>query len=616
MYAKKIKIVNYGPIDYIDIEFPFEGERPKPVVLVGENGSGKSILLSHVVNLLISAKDLVYSETPEVDLGKVYKLRSGSYIKSGREFYFTRVDFEDDIFSGEIRSRRSKKDYSDVPEELSRPDMQKIWNEMSSDSKDHYGSNIHENENKVKDLFSKNCALYFPPNRFEEPAWLNETNLQARAEYMDMKHLKGHTSRKLISYSSLHDNQNWLFDLIYDRAAFESGIASTPYQVKDRVIHIPAQVVYSGNATNMYEIALKIVRNVIGEDRAIRFGIGGRLNRVVSLEEESGQVVPNIFQLSTGETSLLSLFLSILRDFDLCGTSFNKAEDVRGIAVVDEIDLHLHAIHQYEILPKLIRMFPKVQFLITTHSPLFVLGMNKLFGENGFALYHLPSGKKISPEEFGEFESAYQSFTETTTFSADIRRAIESTQKPVVLVEGITDLNYLRKAGILLGRKTFIDRVELMDGGGKPKLKKIGKMANPLFDDLTNKKVVLLYDYDCSKSSKNSGNVFSLVIPFQSDHPIKKGIENLFEKETLEKAQQHKAAFIDVDETRRKTERGERKVVPEEWTVNKDEKMNLCNWLCENGTEGDFRHFREVFDLLEEAVGAEQAESTDKRNER
>ena len=77
---------------------------------------------------------------------------------------------------------------------------------------------------------------------------------------------------------------------------------------------------------------------------------------------------------------------------------------------MDEIDLHLHAIHQHEILPQLVRMFPQVQFIVTNHSPLFVLGMGKTFGEDGFALYRLPHGQQISPEEFSEFEIAYKIF--------------------------------------------------------------------------------------------------------------------------------------------------------------------------------------------------------------
>ena len=72
MYAKRVQIINYGPIGELDIEFPFDGDVPKPVVLVGANGSGKSILLSHIVNGLTSAKDHAYPESPEIEKGKVF----------------------------------------------------------------------------------------------------------------------------------------------------------------------------------------------------------------------------------------------------------------------------------------------------------------------------------------------------------------------------------------------------------------------------------------------------------------------------------------------------------------------------------------------------------------
>jgi predicted ATP-binding protein involved in virulence len=72
MYAKKVHLLNYGPIESLQLELPFEGETPKPIVLVGENGSGKSILLSHIVNGLIMAKGLAFPETPEVEADRVY----------------------------------------------------------------------------------------------------------------------------------------------------------------------------------------------------------------------------------------------------------------------------------------------------------------------------------------------------------------------------------------------------------------------------------------------------------------------------------------------------------------------------------------------------------------
>lgn len=44
-------------------------------------------------------------------------------------------------------------------------------------------------------------------------------------------------------------------------------------------------------------------------------------------------------------------------------------EQVPGIVLVDEVDLHLHPHWQQRLLPQLRRAFPKVQFIVTTHSP-------------------------------------------------------------------------------------------------------------------------------------------------------------------------------------------------------------------------------------------------------
>ena len=589
MYVKQVRIVHYGPIDQLDIELPFENETPKPVVLVGENGSGKSIMLSHIVNGLISAKDTAYSDTPEVERGKVYKLRSGAYIKSGSDFYFARVDFEDGLFTEEIRLKRLKREYPEPHPEISALEIMSSWNKMSPDSQDQFFSNDHEKKKDVKELLSKRCVLFFPPNRFEEPAWLNEMNLNAQATYMDLRRFEGQTSRRLISYSPLHENQNWLFDVIFDRFALESQMQR-----------------YSGTAAGIFwDIALKIVRRVMREKHGTRFSVGRRLNRVLSVEAESEHIAP-VFQLSTGETSLLNMFLSILRDFDLSGTQFSRVEEVRGVVIVDEIDLHLHAIHQYEILPGLMRMFPNVQFVVTTHSPLFVLGMNDVFGEQGFALYRLPSGNQISPEEFSEFGNAYQVFRKTIKFSDDIRTAVERAQKPVVFMEGATDIEYVRVAADRLRRKQLLKKIDLQDGGGGGNLKKIWSNLRNFNSRSIPQHVLFLFDCE-SRMDAAEGVFFKKTIPMQGDHPIRKGIENLFAKCTLDVARTQKPAFIDIVYEHTETVRGEPTTVPETWTVNKDEKTNLCDWLCENGKAEDFQHFHVIFNLFEELIGSDRA---------
>ncbi|MCY3543311.1 MAG: AAA family ATPase [Chloroflexi bacterium] len=612
MYAKRVQIHNYGPIDRFDVSFPFEGDNPKPVLLVGENGSGKSIVLSHIVNGLLVAQQVAYPETPEVEAGKVYKIRSNSYIKSGSEYYFGKVDFEGGLFMGEIRAQRKKQETTDLTKWFLEGDVEEAWNDMGVDENGHLASNIdNTNINKIKELFSKNCVLYFPPNRFEEPAWLNEENLNAKAQYMDLKHFQGYANRKIINYSPLHDNQNWLFEVIYDRATFEIQTSNINLPIQSSNATIPLRVFngYSGNATSTYETALWVVRSIVKDEHNIRFGIGRRHNRTVSIQSGAGKLVPNIFQLSSGETALLNLFLSILRDFDLTGQPFKSSADIRGIAVVDEIDLHLHAVHQHEILPALIRMFPKVQFVVTTHSPLFVLGMNKLFGEDGFAIYRLPEGRQISPEEFSEFGDAYQAFTETVRHSRDIQTAIEQAQKPIAFVEGATDEKYIKRASELLSKEAVLGQVEVRDGGGSGNLKKIWNNFRSPLPDLIPQKVLFIFDCDTARESDDKGNLLQRTIPLQNDNPAKKGVENLFSKETLERAKEERPEFIDIDPERTPTRRGALVTIPEEWTVNEDEKMKLCIWLCENGSVEDFEGFNIVFDLLEELLVEDSEQS-------
>ncbi len=603
MYAKTVQLINCGPIDRLDISFPFNGDAPRPVLLVGANGSGKSILLSHIVSGLLTGQAIAYPETPEVEVGKVYKVRSPSYIKIGETFCYARVDFEDKLSLGEIVLQSRKQDYSDPPPGMSDTIAQGLWDRMKPEENDHYFSFSSSRNKDIEFAFSNNCVLYFPPNRFEEPAWLNQENLNAKAHYMDLKHIQGYTNRKVINYSPLSDIQNWLFEVIYDRSAFEIRTQDIPLpdQNNNRQVSVPVFAGFEGNATNIMKFALRIIERITRIQSA-PLGIGRRHARTVTLMKKSERVVPNIFQLSSGETSLLNLFLSILRDCDLSNAYLEHMEDIRGIVIVDEIDLHLHADHQFQILPSLIQMFPKVQFIVTTHSPLFVLGMERTFGEDGFALYRLPLGRQITPEEFSEFGSAYRYFAETRQFSKDIRKAIDDFQKPIVFVEGKTDIEYIQKAAELLELQDTLSEIQLCDSEGFGGLDKIYRHYNSKLSEVAPQKIILCYDCD-KLNSDSKGMVYKRSLPKQEDHPLEKGIENLFSKVTLQNARDYKYAFIDVTPAHSKIERGDCLNVPEEWTINRNEKANLCSWLCENGTVEDFQHFRVVFDLLEEVLG-------------
>ena len=249
-------------------------------------------------------------------------------------------------------------------------------------------------------------------------------------------------------------------------------------------------------------------------------------------------------------------------------------------------------------------MFPNVQFVMTTHSPLFVLGLQEALGEDRFDLYLLPSGNQINPEEFGEFEEAYHAFRNTRKYLRDLRIAVEKADKAIVFVDGDTDVKYLTRASELLGYQHELSQIELRASGGDQNLRNAWKaLKGPAIRGLVRRMVVLLHDCDSSVGDEDGEKVFRRKIQLLTDHPIFLGMENLFSRRTIERAKENKSAFIDIDPARTKTVRGENVEVPEKWTVNEDEKTNLCTWICDNGSADDFKDFQEVFELLKRIPG-------------
>ena len=109
------------------------------------------------------------------------------------------------------------------------------------------------------------------------------------------------------------------------------------------------------------------------------------------VEKSTGNVViPTFDSLSTGQMALFNLFVTIIRyaDYNDVNKSI-KLDAISGIVAIDEIELHLHSNLQRDILPNLIKRFPKIQFIITSHSPLFILGMEKTFTQIAIASWTL-----------------------------------------------------------------------------------------------------------------------------------------------------------------------------------------------------------------------------------
>jgi uncharacterized protein (TIGR02646 family) len=76
-------------------------------------------------------------------------------------------------------------------------------------------------------------------------------------------------------------------------------------------------------------------------------------------------------QLSDGYQSVVALAADILQ---MMLRYWDAAEDSEGIVLIDEIDAHLHPRWKIEIIELLRGVFPRVQFVVTTHDPLCLVG--------------------------------------------------------------------------------------------------------------------------------------------------------------------------------------------------------------------------------------------------
>ena len=92
-----------------------------------------------------------------------------------------------------------------------------------------------------------------------------------------------------------------------------------------------------------------------------------------------GNVRVAISDLSDGYRTFLALAIDLLRHITESGLEmsalFEEDSDgkprinIEGVVLVDEIDSHLHPIWQRDIGFRLTKMFPKIQFIVTSHSP-------------------------------------------------------------------------------------------------------------------------------------------------------------------------------------------------------------------------------------------------------
>lgn len=110
---------------------------------------------------------------------------------------------------------------------------------------------------------------------------------------------------------------------------------------------------------------------VIADKVKVRFGIKSGEMEIIYLDEDSRWQKHPFHELSDGFKNTMSLVADIAYRMAVLNPQLldNAIKKTPGIVLIDEIDQHLHPKWQRSILKSLMKIFPKVQFIVTTHSP-------------------------------------------------------------------------------------------------------------------------------------------------------------------------------------------------------------------------------------------------------
>ncbi len=149
-------------------------------------------------------------------------------------------------------------------------------------------------------------------------------------------------------------------------------------------------------------------------------------------------------ELSDGYSSVIQIVSDLILRMDknwLLGDEISQY-DTEGIVLIDEIETHLHIGLQKKIMPFLTQFFPKIQFIVTTHSPYILNSLSnaKVYDlENGMELEDLSaySSDELAEGYFGADEYSEQ-------IKEKIKRYQALREKPDLTEEEHTERALLR----------------------------------------------------------------------------------------------------------------------------------------------------------------------------
>jgi len=335
MYLRECLLENVGPIKSpLDLTLPFnEDGTPQPLVLVGVNGSGKSIFLSYIVDALTEFAKVAYTDivSGQQPINQLYfKIVGSTNQRVNSEFGIGLLQFKnkDKIYSY-IDKTGNLDPATYFEQRRGRFEAVKSWSPTGN-----YKLAAPEDEQAFEDLFRDSSICYFPSSRKEIPHWLNSKSLEQEVKFVVERRVAGKLGKPIVVESSVKENKSWILDIFLD-SLLDIELGNN-------------QVVARGNITEkralqQSRINIEALLKKILKDDSAMLAINNKNNMTYRLciVQDNQITIPSLDNLSSGQSILFNMFATIIRYADKGNLVKSiKLQDIEGIAVIDEIDAH------------------------------------------------------------------------------------------------------------------------------------------------------------------------------------------------------------------------------------------------------------------------------------
>lgn len=334
MYLKQICLENFKCFEKLDVNF-----KEKMTVIVGENGAGKTTLLEGIaiaVSTMFTALEGVKGKGIDKTQARLKAYTIGSTSDVQAQFP-VKISALGEIGGQEIqweRSLNTSKGQTTI----------KDAKELTSIAAD-YQKRLRDGDTALK----LPLLAYYGTGRLwdyhrEKQNDIFETSTRTNG-YIDS--VDGTANIKLM--------MNWFAKMTIQKYQNqENGLGPIP----------ELEAVFSAME--------KCYKQITGSDSAkIQYNMGTKELDVSYMDETGKRMRIPINQLSDGYKGTISLVADIAYRMAVLNPQYlgNVCSETEGIVLIDEVDLHLHPAWQQRILSDLTSIFPKIQFIVTTHAP-------------------------------------------------------------------------------------------------------------------------------------------------------------------------------------------------------------------------------------------------------